>query len=86
VKTFTVQYRRSAEKDLESLPAAIVQRVRDAIRQLAENPRPHGCLKLKGYDNKYRIRVGDFRVLYEIHEKIIVVLIIEITHRKDVYR
>lgn len=83
---FVVEYRRSAEKELERLPAAIVQRIRDAIRQLADNPRPHGYVKLKGYDNKYRIRVGNYRVLYEIHEAVVLVLIVQVVHRKDAYR
>jgi mRNA interferase RelE/StbE len=71
---------------MKRLPASVVQRILDAIYRLAADPRPHGCIKLKGFDNKYRIRVGDYRVLYEIHQKIVVVLIIEISHRKDAYR
>ncbi len=86
MKAFTVQYKKSAEKDLESLPTGIVQRIHDAILELAKNPRPFGCRKLKGFDNKYRIRIGDYRVIYEIHENTVVVLIVQISHRKDAYR
>ena len=86
MKTFTVQYKKSSEKDIERLPADFVQRIRDAILGLSQNPRPTGCKKLKGFENKYRIRVGDYRVIYEIHEKTVVVLIVQISHRKDAYR
>ncbi len=86
MKTFTVQYKKSSEKDIECLPADVVQRIRDAILALSQNPRPTGCKKLKGFENKYRIRIGDYRVIYEIHEKTVVVLIVQISHRKDAYR
>jgi len=84
--TFAVRFTRSAEKELERLPARVVERIHAAIRKLADNPRPHGSIKLKGFDNKYRIRVGDYRVLFEIPEAIVVVLIVEVSHRKDAYR
>jgi mRNA interferase RelE/StbE len=86
VNVYTVRYSRSAEKDVQRLPAEIVERVQAAVRPLAENPRPRGSKKLKGFQNRYRIRVGDYRVLYEIHDAIVVVLIVQVSHRKDAYR
>ena len=85
MNTYTLRYARSAEKDLERLPAQIVRRVQNAIRELAANPRPPGYKKLKGYENTYRLRVGVYRVLYEIHDDTIVVLIVRVRHRKDAY-
>jgi mRNA interferase RelE/StbE len=75
----------SAKKELEALPKKVIQRVNAALECLAENPRPHGSLKIKGEDNLYRIRVGKYRVLYEIHDKTVTVLVVRIRHRKDAY-
>ena len=86
MSVFSVRYTRSAEKDLERLPARVVERIQTAIGELADHPRPRGVKKLQGYENTYRIRVGEYRVLYEIHESVVTVLIIQISHRKDAYR
>lgn len=61
-------------------------RLTDAMAQLAENPRPPGALKLQGTDNRYRLRVGDYRIIYEIHDRLLVVLIVDVADRKDIYR
>lgn len=58
----------SAEKELERLPKKAIQRIMEALDGLAENPRPHGCLKLQGKENSYRIRVGVYPAIYEIHD------------------
>jgi mRNA interferase RelE/StbE len=77
---------RSAEKDLEKLPLPVVRRVAKAIDGLSEDPRPAGCKKLKGSeDDLWRIRVGDYRVVYSITDEIRVVDIRRIRHRKEVY-
>lgn len=86
MKKYDIRYARSAEKELEQLPAIMVQRIHKAILHLADNPRPLGSIKLKGFKDKHRIRVGDYRVLYEIHDAIVTVLVVQITHRKDAYR
>jgi len=54
--------------------------------QLAENPRPDGVVKLKGADNEYRIRIGDYRVRYEIGDEELIILLLQCKHRKDVYK
>lgn len=59
-------------------------RVRKSIFSLSENPRPHGCKKLKGKDSNY-IREGDFRIIYEIEDDILFIMVIKIGHRKEVY-
>jgi mRNA interferase RelE/StbE len=86
VSQFSVQFVRSARKELASLPAKTQDRIIKAIEGLEKDCRPQGSKKLKGSENTFRIRVGDYRVIYEIHEDEIVVLIIRIAHRKDVYK
>lgn len=76
---------RRASKELQKLPAQIQQRIREAIYELADNPRPPGCKKLQGRDD-YRITVGDYRVIYEIDDDNQVVTIWRVGHRKGVYR
>ncbi len=74
-----------AQKELAQLNSAAYARVREAIRDLARDPRPPGCLKLTGRDG-WRLRVGDFRVVYEIDDKQRNVTVFHIGHRRDVYR
>lgn len=81
--SYTVKLKRSAEKELDQLPEKIHGRIVNILLALKENPLPPGVKKLRGYKG-YRIRVGDFRILYVIHEKEIEVF--SIAHRKDVYR
>jgi mRNA interferase RelE/StbE len=77
---------RPVQKQLNNLHRDVRQRIVNYLIQLKENPRPSGCIKLKGYDNEYRIRVGDYRIRYEILEKESVVLLLHCKHRKDVYK
>lgn len=77
---------RPVQKQLDSLPREIRQRILQRIVRLQENPRPPGCVKLSGYENEYRIRIGDYRVRYEVHDKESVVVLLHCAHRKDVYR
>ncbi|MFZ0962889.1 MAG: type II toxin-antitoxin system RelE/ParE family toxin [Terriglobia bacterium] len=74
-----------AQKELAQLNSVAYSRVREAIRELAKDPRPPGCLKLTGRDG-WRLRVGDFRVVYEIDDKQCNVTVLHIGHRRDVYR
>ena len=84
--TYTVIIERSALRDLKRLPAQVRRRTDEHILALADNPRPHGVEKLSGSDCSYRIRVGDYRILYEIHDDILHVLIVKVGHRREVYR
>jgi mRNA interferase RelE/StbE len=83
---YEVYIERAAENDLKRLPTATFHRIIPQIRALAENPRPSGCRKLTGSKNDWRIRVGDYRVLYEIDEKTRAVRIMRVRHRREVYR
>lgn len=83
--SYTVQILPRAQRQLAKLPAEVYEHVRDALRALAEEPRPHGCLKLTGREG-WRIRVGNYRVIYEIDDTNRTVTILDIGHRRDVYR
>lgn len=81
---YKIQIKKSAAKEIESLPREAISKILPKIGSLAENPRPMGCKKLSG-DEKYRIRVGNYRVLYEIEDEIVTVFVVKVGHRKEVY-
>jgi len=83
---YEVYVEKAAENDLKRLPKVTFHRIIPYIKALAENPRPSSCLKLSGSKNDWRIRVGDYRVLYEIDEKAKAVRIMRVRHRREVYR
>ena len=82
---FTITFARSARKDLERIHSTVVNRIFPKIEALAKNPRPSGCLKLKGSGDLWRIRVGDYRVLYSINDAAEVVDINAVRHRREAY-
>ena len=84
--TYEIIITKSIQKQLDNLPNNIQERVYDKISQLAEEPRPDGVVKLKGYDNEYRIRIGDYRLVYEIRDEQLIVLLVQCKHRRDVYK
>jgi mRNA interferase RelE/StbE len=81
----SIEFKPSADKELEALSGPLQVRVLKAVNKLADNPRPHGCKKLTGRD-EYRIRVGNYRVVYEIHDTVLVVLVVRIAPRGKAYR
>lgn len=83
--TYELLILRRAQKELADLPSDAYQRVRDAIRELARNPRPSGSRKLTGRDG-WRLRVGDYRVLYDIDDVNHTITVLHVGHRRDVYR
>ncbi|MEO0456669.1 MAG: type II toxin-antitoxin system RelE/ParE family toxin [Cyanobacteria bacterium P01_A01_bin.114] len=76
---------KSVQKQLDKLPTEVYERIFKKVRQLAEDPRPLGSLKLKGKDSEYRIRIGDYRVRYKIDDGKKIVILSRCKHRKDVY-
>lgn len=82
---YTLEISKTFEKELLNLPKKVVEKILIAVKALAENPRPSGCKKLKGSKTDYRIRIGDYRVIYEIRDGKLVVLVLNVGHRKDVY-
>jgi mRNA interferase RelE/StbE len=83
---YSINFTKSAFKELEKLPKDIQSNVAEHIVQLADEPRPKGCKKLRGDENHWRIRVGNFRIVYFIEDNILTINIIRIRHRKDVYK
>jgi mRNA interferase RelE/StbE len=87
VASYRVLIKASAAKEIEAVdPKKDRQRIVAAIRSLADNPRPPGCEKLAGEDDRYRIRVGRYRVIYLVGDGELVVVVVRVGHRKDVYR
>lgn len=83
---YRLSIRRSAEKEISSLPPKSRARIAQEIRALSDEPRPHGCKKLSSADRAWRIRVGDYRVVYEVNDAEKYVEVRVVSHRKDVYR
>lgn len=84
--SYRVEWKRSAAKELKKLPPSVILRILDSVRGLAEDPYPHGARKLAGSDQSYRIRIGDYRVVYTVEDDFLLVQIIRVGHRRDVYR
>ena len=84
--SYSVVIKRSAEKELRKLPPADLRRVIDRLNGLAQSPRPSGCEKLSGEADQYRIRQGDYRIVYGIDDDARLVEIVKIGHRREIYR
>ena len=83
---YEVYLERSAERDLGHLAADQFRRLIPQIKALAEDPRPRGCRKLAGAQNDWRLRVGSYRVIYEIDEEAKAVRVMRVRHRREAYR
>jgi len=84
--SYRIEFTRSAERDLRRLDRSMLARVMAAIDALADEPRPSGVKKLVGSEHTYRIRVGDYRVVYSIEDRLLLLLVQRVRHRGDVYR
>ena len=73
-----------ALKQLKQIDKEVIPKIKEGISMLSTNPRPFGYIKLKGID-AYRIKIGDYRIIYEIEDKILIIKVVAIAHRKDVY-
>jgi mRNA interferase RelE/StbE len=83
---YTVELSNQAKRDLAALSPELQTRIVKALRTLEVKPRPSGMKKLKGEENTYRLQVGDYRVLYEVHDKRLLGLAVKIGHRREIYR
>jgi mRNA interferase RelE/StbE len=83
---YQVEFTTTAQKDILSFRYEIQERLESAIENLEIQPRPSGCKKLKGRNNTWRVRVGDYRILYGINDSLKIVIIYRIRHRKEVYQ
>ena len=83
---YKLKLKQTAERDLRRLPTAVLQRINEQILTLRHDPRPSGVKKLQGHQTGWRIRVGDYRMVYQIDDAAQTVTIIRVRHRRDVYR
>ena len=84
---FRLRFSSAARRDLRRLDARVRNRIENAIEDLTDNPYPRPSLKLKGVDRTWRIRVGAFRVVYEVHEDVILIIVLKVARRsEDTYR
>jgi mRNA interferase RelE/StbE len=84
--TYQIEWKKSALRELKRLDRKIIPRVISAVESLSTDPFPSGVRKLQGSDNTYRVRVGQYRIVYEIFQARIVIVILRVRHRKDAYR
>jgi len=82
---YSIRFRTSVRKDLRKIPKADVQRIMARIESLADNPRPPRAEMLTG-DDKYRIRQGNYRILYTVEDDALIVCVVKVGHRREVYR
>ena len=84
---YRIELKPAAERDLKRIKnQAVLRRIARAIEALAENPRPPGAQAIQGGGSPFRIRVGDYRILYNIEDRVLLVLVVRIGHRREVYR
>ncbi len=83
---YRIELTRAAVRDLTALPKPLLKRLDACIQGLTINPLPPGVKKLKNCDGLYRVRVGDYRILYQIEQEILTILVVRIGHRREVYR
>jgi mRNA interferase RelE/StbE len=83
---YRIEFKPSAAKALTALPAEMRRRLAAKIDALAHQPRPRGVKKLVGEENLYRIVVGDYRIVYQIRDEVLLILVVRVGHRRDIYR
>ena len=83
--SYSLFIKRSAAKEIEAVPKPDRRRIVAKIKSLSSDPRPPGCEQLSGHD-QYRIRQGNYRILYEIHDLDLIVVVVKVGHRREVYR
>ena len=85
MEKYKLVFKKSVSKDLRALPKRDIARILKCIQALAEEPRPPGCERLSGQD-RYRVRQGVYRIIYEIQDDILTVVVVKVGHRREVYR
>ncbi len=83
---YEIVFARSARKELQALPQTVAERILEKVELLASNPRPSGCKKLRGHSGLWRIRIGEYRVIYSIDDNKLIIDISVIRHRSEAYR
>jgi len=83
---YEIRWKESAKKELKSLDKNIIKRLLKNVALLSDNPRPVTCKKLQGADGLYRIRIADYRIVYSIHDTVLLIEIIRVGHRSKIYQ
>lgn len=83
---YSIEFDKSVKKTLSKLPNEVIKKILDVIAELADDARPNGCKKLQSSGDYYRIKVGNYRIIYEIDDGELLILVVEIGHRKEVYK
>ncbi|MBD1876845.1 type II toxin-antitoxin system RelE/ParE family toxin [Nodosilinea sp. FACHB-131] len=83
--SYEILIQPAAQRQLKKLPLAVQKDLVVLLERLAQEPRPLGCKKLKGRQNQYRVRLGDYRIIYSIEEMALVIRVIKVGHRRDIY-
>ena len=84
--TYKIQNKKSVEKDLRRIPIVLQKKIRSEIDKLKSNPFKRGAIKIHGYENYFRLRIGEYRVIYNVHKQIEVLIVVKVGHRKNVYK
>ena len=85
MESYRIEWKRSATKELKKIPPKMVERILRTVEQLARNPYPHQVRKLIGSEHTYRVREGDYRIIYDVLTDRLTIEIVKVGHRKDVY-
>ena len=83
---YAIEFVPSATRELRKLPREVQLKLNERIDSLSSDPRPRGSRKLKGTDELWRVRVSDYRIVYEVRDKALLVLVVRVAHRREVYR
>ncbi len=83
---YRIEFRPAAMRELAKLETSTRRRIAAVLESLATTPRPPGVEKLKGHEHRYRVRCGDYRIIYEIEDRVLIILVLRIGHRRQVYR
>ncbi len=87
MESYSLRIKRSAAKEIEGIePRKVRRQVVERVQALASNPRPRGCEKLAGVGERYRVRQGSWRIVYEVRDDELVVVLVKVGHRRDVYK
>lgn len=86
ILAYRVEVEPAVERTLDKLSAQTRDRILRRIQALAEDPRPRRCVKLASLTDTYRIRAGDYRILYEVHDRLVLVVVVRVAHRREAYR
>ena len=84
--SYQIDWKSSARKELRKLPSDMIQKIMAEVESLVENPFPPDCRKLTGSEQTWRIRIGNYRVIYNVLSAVLIIEIVRVAHRKDVYR